>query len=148
MGRLVRWLLAPGRRGREAARGRQEGATLLEVVVALLLAGTVLSSLIAALGSVILGSARLNDRATLLVLAKTQLEDTLIQPFQPSATASYPIIAQLPVDYGLSISVTKPVAYTYAAPSSLETPEVVQQVTVTATGRYTSFTLEGFKVRR
>lgn len=126
----------------------QRGMNLLETSVALILVALIVVPLTVALSFIIANSDRLADRATLLLVAKTQLEDSLSQPYQTSDTAAYPIVESVPDGYSVSLTITKPVTYVYAAPSSTETPEVLQKIAVTVTGLHGSFTLEGFKARR
>lgn len=124
----------------------QSGVSVLEIAIAEALLAMVLVVLATALIAAVVNTAKLNDDKTVLTLAKNQLDAIQAASYQPSATASYALLTDLPTGYSISVAVSKPVTYIYASPASTEAPEVLQKVSVTVTGRSRTLTLEAFKV--
>ncbi len=85
------------------------------------------------------------DRSILFELGQSQFEDVLRQTFQTSP-ASYSLIS-MPAGYAVLVATVPAVTYTYPAPSSINTVETVQIVTVTVTGVRGDLTFTGYKAR-
>lgn len=123
----------------------QRGTTLLEAVIALALVAYVGMAVLIGLSSVAVNADHAYDRSILFELAQNQFEDVQQQAFQTSP-ASYSLIS-VPAGYSISVTTTPAVTYTYPPPSSTNTVETVQNVTVNVTGVRGNFTLTGYKVR-
>jgi hypothetical protein len=118
----------PARRRRRARAG-ERGAGLVEVLVAVGIAGTAVVWLLTALSTGSLGVSTTDEQVTAEHLARSQLEDTKSQPFDP-LPAAYPTVTPVP---GYDIAVD--------AASIAEGDGAIQLITVTVTR-------EGYKVDR
>jgi Tfp pilus assembly protein PilV len=115
----------------------QRGAGLVEVLVAIGITGIAIVALLAALSTGSIGVSTANERASAENLARSQLEFTKSQAFDP-----------LPATYA---TVTPPAGYAVSvdAQAIAEGDSAVQLITVTVTrGPDTLTVLEGYKVDR
>jgi prepilin-type N-terminal cleavage/methylation domain-containing protein len=118
--------------------GGQKGQTLIEIVVTLALIAILIPTMFAALSAAITSADRIRDRSIVLELAQSQMESIQGQEFRPGG--GYDIISH-PEDFEISIGVE-------AIERCPGGEVILQQITITVTGRHGSLTLEGFKVRR
>jgi hypothetical protein len=126
---------APAQRRR--SRAGERGAGLVEVLVAVGIAGTAVVWLLTALSTGSLGVSTTDEQVTAEHLARSQLEDTKSQSFDP-LPAAYPTVT--PVS-GYDIAID--------AASIAEGDGAIQLITVTVTrDAQTLAVLEGYKVDR
>ena len=95
---------------------RQRGSSLLEVLVALAILGTIAVVFLSTISSGLLGAAKIDERAVAENLARNQIEDIRRQPY--SYDNLYPVTLSLPPGYTVIVDVAdlSPVEY----PSSLQ----------------------------
>ncbi|MBI4180968.1 MAG: prepilin-type N-terminal cleavage/methylation domain-containing protein [Chloroflexi bacterium] len=124
---------------------QSRGFTLLEVVVVLAVASVLVPAVFTAISATAEVTDHSYDRSILFELAQSQFEDVQRQAFQTSP-ASYSLLS-MPAGYSVVVTTTPAVTYTYPPPSSTNTAETVQNVTVNVTGVSGNFTLSGYKVR-
>ncbi len=124
---------------------QSRGFTLIEVIVVLAVFSILVPAVFTAIASTAKVTEHAYDRSILFELAQSQFEDVQRQAFQTSP-ASYSLIS-MPTGYSVSVTTTPAVTYTYPPPSSTNTLETVQNVTVNITGVSGNFTLTGYKVR-
>lgn len=124
----------------------QRGFTLVETIVAVALVGVAVVGVLSIIGVSARSSSRGRESATLLQLARAQVETIQQAPFQ-SNPASYTIISPIPEGFSVSVTSTDPgTTYTYASPAPTVISGSVQLITVTATGDYGSMSLRFYKV--
>ena len=121
------------------------GFTLLEVIVVLAIFSMLVPAVFIALASTAKVTENSYDRSILFELAQSQFEDVQRQAFQTSP-ASYSLLS-MPSGYSVSVTTAAAVTYTYPPPSSVNTVETVQNVTVFVNGVSGNFTVSGYKVR-
>ncbi len=127
------------------ARNRQQGMTLIEVLIAL--------GILAAVATVYLASMTTNSRAVIINqeqvtgenLAKAQMESIMRQPYDAVSPPEYAEIdaAQIPDGYdinAISVELMNPKG------DAATNDDGLQKITITITrGEKTVFTLEGYK---
>ena len=118
---------------------RERGSSLIEILVALTIFGTISVVFLSAISSGLLSAGKVEERFTAENLVPTQIEDIKSLPYE--ATNYYPMTVSPPPGYTTLIDVTD------EAP--LEYPSTLQKVCVTISreGR-TLFSLETYKVNR
>ncbi len=124
---------------------RQQGFTLLEIVIALALIGIIIPLVLGGLSLITQATDRVYDRSVLFELAQSQLESIESQPYSVNASG-YTLISPS-AGYSLQVTTTPAVTYTYAAPLSISTNETVQLVTVTVTGVRGNMIVSRYRVR-
>jgi len=121
----------------------QNGAGLVEQVVALALLAVILVVLLQALSTAFLASGEARDRVTMLNLAQTQLEDAKGRPYQ----SAYPTVTP-PEGYSIALPEAMPVG-TYTLPDGTPLPDTLQELTVTVTGiKGSTLSISTYKARR
>ncbi|MEX1252798.1 MAG: hypothetical protein WEE64_00510 [Dehalococcoidia bacterium] len=128
---------SPGKR-RACRRGSPEaGASLVEVLVAIGITGIAIVGLLAGVSTGSLGVSTADERVSAENLARSQLELTKSQPFDP-VPATYATVSP-PAGYGIAVS----------AQDISGGDSAVQLITVTVSrGADTLTVLEGYKVDR
>ncbi|MCD5413048.1 prepilin-type N-terminal cleavage/methylation domain-containing protein [Dehalococcoidia bacterium] len=122
---------------------RQKGQTLIEIMVALALAAIIMPAIFTAVSLTLTSADRIRDRSVMMELAQSQMESIQGQEFRPHG--DYHIIA-LPEGYAMEIKVRPAASFFY--PDGSPAAEIIQRVTITLSSRQSSFTLEGYKVKR
>lgn len=126
---------------------RQEGFSLVEVIIAIALVGVVVPGLLGVMAATSRVAVRAEESVTLLQLARAQLETIQQSPFKANA-AEYPTITGVPEGFSVSFSATDPgITYTYPAPLGTTITGEVQKITVTAQGDFSQMSLIFYKVR-
>lgn len=93
-----RWL-----RHGAALRG-EEGIGLVEALIAVGILGLALTALLSAVSTGSMAVSRTEERVTAENLARSQLEYTKSQPYQPLPGASYPTVTPSPDDYAVAVT--------------------------------------------
>lgn len=124
---------------------RQQGFTLLEIVITLALIGILIPLVLGGLSLTTQTTDRVYDRSVLFELAQSQLESIESQSYSVNASG-YSLITP-PAGYSLLVTTSPAVTYTYAAPLSISTNETVQLVTVNVTGVRGNMEVSRYRVR-
>lgn len=125
---------------------RQQGFTLLEIVIALALIGIIVPLVLGGLSLMTQTTDNVYDRSVLFELAQSQLESIESQPYSVNASG-YTLLSP-PAGYSLLVTTSPAVTYTYAAPLSISTNETVQLVTVTVTGVRGNMEVSRYRVNK
>ncbi|MBI2919152.1 MAG: prepilin-type N-terminal cleavage/methylation domain-containing protein [Chloroflexi bacterium] len=126
---------------------RQEGFSLVEVVIAIALVGIVVTGLLGVMAATSRASVRAEESVTLLQLARAQIEAIQQSPFKANA-AEYPSITGIPEGFTVAFTAADSgIAYTYPAPLGTTITGEVQRITVTAQGDFSQMSLTFYKVR-
>ena len=130
---------------RKAFQGRSRGFTLIEVVIAIALMGTIAIAVLSALSTASLALITADKRATAESLARSQMEYVKNSPYDDvleSGHPQYPTITPLPPGYTV---VTTAVRLNPEG-DSLNDDDGIQQITVTVSrdGKAV-ITLDGYK---
>ena len=113
--------------------GKQEsGFTLIEMVVAMFLVGTVVVGSVAVIGASTKASARGEGNIRLMNLVRTQIE-TIHQAQFEEDISNYPLVPDLPEGFIISFTSTN-VSGTYTFSDGSPAPVVLQRLIVTAEG--------------
>jgi Tfp pilus assembly protein PilV len=131
--RFWQWWLRCG----AALRG-EEGIGLVEALIAVGILGLALTALLSALSTGSMAVSRTEERVTAENLARSQLEYTKSQPYQP-LPASYATVTPSPADYAVAVTAD-------VAPNGDSSIEKIT-VTVTRNGKELLVT-EDYKVDR
>ncbi len=134
------------RRNKKITLMRQQGFTLLEIVIALAIIGIIIPLVLGGLSLTTQTTDRVYDRSVLFELAQSQLESIESQPYSVNASG-YTLLSP-PAGYSLLVTTSPAVTYTYAAPKSTSTNETVQLVTVTVTGVRGNMEVSRYRVRK
>ncbi len=118
--------------------GEEKGQTLIEVVVTLALVAIIIPTMFMSLSGALTSADRIRDRSIVLELAQAQMESIQGQEFRPGG--DYDIISH-PEDFEISIGLE-------AIERCPGGEVILQQITITVTGRHDSLTMEGLKVKR
>ncbi len=126
----------------------QRGFSLLETIAAVFIMGTVVVAVVSVMGTSSRMSIRAQESVTLLRLVRSQIEAIQQSPFQQTP-ANYPAVSDVPEGFTVSFSATDPgTTYTYPPPLGTTTlTNLVQQITVTATGDYSSMNMTFYKIQ-
>jgi prepilin-type N-terminal cleavage/methylation domain-containing protein len=127
--------------------GGERGFSLIEVLVAVAIIGTVMVGTIVVVGSTANTSSETATAVELQQIARSQLELIHHSTFQANP-ADYPKLTNLPVGVTLATAVTDPgISYTYPLPDGAVVTGMVQQVTVTASNGEMSADLSFYKIK-
>ncbi|MBT9162634.1 MAG: hypothetical protein DDT27_01193 [Dehalococcoidia bacterium] len=129
---------------RPPSQGRgQKGQTLIEVLIAVALIAIIMPAIFTALSAALGSADRVRDRSLVLELVQSQMES--IQGQEYRSDGNYRLVST-PPGYAIAVKATPAASYQY--PDGSPTEETIQQITITVTGRHSSLTLEGYKVKR
>ena len=131
---------------RNSSTIRQQGFTLLEIVVALALIGIIVPLVLGGLSLTTQTTDHVYDRSVLFELAQSQLESIESQTYSVNASA-YTMLSP-PEGYSIQVETSQAITYTYAAPLSISTNETLQLVTVTVTGVRGNMVVSRYRVRK
>ncbi len=94
-----------------SATGRQRGSSLIEVIVALAIFGTIAVVFLLAISTGLFTAGKIDERAVAQNLARNQIEDIRSQPY--SYDNLYPVTSSFPTGYTVIINVAdvSPVEY-------------------------------------
>jgi len=109
----------------------QAGVSLLEVVIATAILGTVGAAFLSAISTAVVSNGKLTQETTAVNLARTQMEDIKAQPF---------------VDPPAYATVTPPTGYSVTVTSTTLVAGALEQITITVSGGSAMVTLTGYKV--
>jgi Tfp pilus assembly protein PilV len=119
-------------------RHGEEGVGLVEALIAVAILGLALTALLSAVSTGSMAVSRTEERVTAENLARSQLEYTKSQPFQP-LPASYVTVTPSPADYAVAVTAD-------VAPGG---DSGVEKITVTVTrGGKELLTVDDYKVDR
>ena len=124
---------------------QQSGFTLIEIVVALFLVGTVVVGSVAVIGASTKASARGEGNIRLMNLVRTQIETIHQAPFEETI-ANYPRIpdADIPEGFIVTFSAIE-VTGTYTFSDGSPAPVVLQRLIVTAEGDGAELSMSFYK---
>ncbi len=97
-------------------RRNEAGLSLVEVIIVIALVGVIIAAFAGALSQGILGSSRVDERATAANLARSQIEDIKAQPYIE------------PPEYTV---ISAPAGYSITIDGSIETPGFLEVIRVT-----------------
>ena len=86
-----------------SATGRQRGSSLIEILVALAIFGTIAVVFLSAISTGLLNAGKIDERAVAENLAQNQIEDIRSQPY--SYDNLYPVTSSFPPGYTILINV-------------------------------------------
>ena len=123
----------------------ERGFTLIEVIAAVFLLGTVVVGTMQILGVTARSSARSEGNAALLELVKAQVETIKAAPFEEDAS-NYPLAPAVATGFTVSWEATG-AGPVYATPDGTTLANVVQTIEVVAEGDNSSLTMTFYKIR-
>ncbi len=107
--------------------------------------GTIVTATVVAIANSARGAAQAEESVALQQLVRAQIEAVQQSPFK-ATVADYPAVSNVPAGYTVSFASTNPgTSYTY--PNGTPVANVVQQITVTATGDYSQMSMTFYKIR-
>jgi prepilin-type N-terminal cleavage/methylation domain-containing protein len=128
--------------------GNENGFTLVEVVIAIMLLGIVVAGLFTGLASASKVLLHTDSRETAKNLAETQLELVKGQIFVPGSGSAVYTPAATPTGFTVTINVIDGANNTVFGPNLTQTRDGnLQKIIVTVTGPGVVYNLEGYKVR-
>ena len=124
---------------------RERGATLMEVVLATFIAGTVVVGSIVVLGTAVRSSAAVSESLNLQQFVQTQIE--IIQQVPYSQEGNYPLLTGLPEGVSISFATSDSgTNYQFPNPDGTFVTNVVQQIDVTAIEESNSVSMSFYKI--
>lgn len=127
--------------------GGERGFSLIEVLAASLILGTVVIGTVGIIGATATTSTSARAGVELQDLVRTQAEVIMQAPFRENP-ADYPKVTNIPEAVTLTFTSADPgTTYTFPAPVGTTLTSVIQQIVVTATKGTEQTTMSFYKIR-
>jgi prepilin-type N-terminal cleavage/methylation domain-containing protein len=127
--------------------GGERGFSLIEVLAASLILGTVVVGTVGIIGATATSSTSARAGVELQDLVRTQAEVIMQSPFKQNP-AEYPAVTNVPEAITLRVTSADPgTTYTFPTPDGTTLTNTVQQITVTATKGAEQTVMSFYKIR-